>query len=320
MMNKHGGYAGDDLIDFSVNINPTPKPDGIETIYQAGYEQISHYPEIDQLSLRRFLSRRLGASPDEILVGNGATELMYLLAQALEVKTVGIFEPTYTEYRRAFELFGKQVISIPLPEANRFVPAFDDLPACDLYILCNPNNPTGTYQPNLSRLVHRDALVILDESFLDFVVKPELWFAPNIIHLRSLTKFYALAGLRLGYVLADEDIIRRMRRYQPPWSVNAIALEIIRPLMESADFRQRTNEWLKSERQVIEQALPQAIGGAANFYLIKARPDSFSRLKQRGFFLRQCDDFNGLGEDYLRFCIHTRENNLRLLEALKEIL
>lgn len=318
-MNKHGGYQGTDLIDFSVNLNPTVKPESIESLYQHSFHKILDYPEIDQLGFRRFLSKRLGCEPDELMIGNGATELIYLLAQALPVNKVGIFTPTYTEYRRAFEMVGKEVVSIPLVKENNFLPDWESMPRCDLYILCNPNNPTGTLIRELDHLLAQDALILIDESFMDFVENPVDITAPNLIHLRSLTKFYGLAGLRLGYIKAGSDVIQKLKRYQLPWSVNALALELIRPLMESVDFQEQTKNWLHTERKRFRDALPQLIGGEANFFFLHAKEESFEQLKAAGFYLRQCDDFIGLGPEYLRFCIHTPENNQRLIRVLKEL-
>lgn len=320
MMNKHGGYRGDDLIDFSVNLNPTPKPrEWLSRFYDTD-RLITDYPEIDQASFRTFLARRLNCSPAELIIGNGATELIYLLAQSLHVTTVGIFEPTYSEYRRAFEAFGKRVVSIPLPPDTDFSPSFLDIPPCDLYILCNPNNPTGTYVRDLSGLIERQAWILIDESFVDFVERPLDFTGDNIIRLRSLTKYYGLAGLRIGYLQATRRLIDRMRRYQPPWSVNAIVLELIEPLMDSVDFRQRTRRWLSQERDRYRTALPRLIGGEANFFFFQAEAATFDVLKDRGFFLRRCEDYVGLGPDCYRFCIHTPTNNQSLIKVLKEIL
>lgn len=320
MMNKHGGYRGNDLIDFSVNLNPIAKPDGWIEAFEASSRLITDYPEIDQSSFRRFLAGSLDCSEDELIIGNGATELIYLLAQSLDIETVGIFEPTYNEYRRAFELFGKTILSIPLPKENGFISSFKDLPDCDLYILCNPNNPTGTYIRDISGLIQRGALVLLDESFLDFVEDPVNITSEHVIHLRSLTKFYGLAGLRIGYLKAHPKVISQVRRFQPPWSVNAIALELMAPLMQSDTFKHQTHAWLSRERNRFRQALPGLIGGEANFFFFQAEHGTFEDLKRAGFYLRQCDDYVGLGPDYYRFCIHTPDKNIQLIETLKEIL
>ncbi|WP_459128789.1 threonine-phosphate decarboxylase [Guggenheimella bovis] len=309
-MNFHGGSGSKDLIDFSVNVNRTKKSEHIRKIYEETFDHLHEYPSIDQADLIEALSDHYGIDKTRLIVGNGVTELMFLLARNLKLKTIGIFEPTYSEYRRAFELAGTKVVSLQYP---KIIPL-------DGYILCNPNNPTGTYEREIDALLATGKPVILDESFLDFVEDPVSFSSPNLIKLHSLTKYFGIAGLRIGFIEGEPSLIESLFKEKEPWTVNSVAEALLEPLLKDTSFHEKTKEWLREERAYLKRELPMIKGGEANFFLLESEKELFEPLKEKGIYVRPCKDFSGLAKHSIRFCIHSHENNVLLVKALKEIL
>ncbi|MBN2186547.1 MAG: histidinol-phosphate aminotransferase family protein, partial [Dehalococcoidia bacterium] len=246
------GINPQDIIDFSANLNPFgPPPEVREALSECHWDEpnfqgkqeicaaISRYPDSEATRLKRSLASKLGIKAENILISSGSTELIRLVALTYFGKgdQVLIIEPTYGEYQVACQIAGASLTKQRLPSENAFLPNIDEtLQLIRRYhprgiFICNPNNPTGRYlsRADFNRIVDagRDSLVILDEAYISFV--DNAWFsldmveADNLLILRSMTKDYALAGLRLGYGVAREEIIANLRRVCPPWNVNAIA-------------------------------------------------------------------------------------------------
>ncbi|MBN2705573.1 MAG: threonine-phosphate decarboxylase [Deltaproteobacteria bacterium] len=353
-MAKHGGavfreaaaagISPREIIDFSANINPLGLPRGVLSEMRRALENLGHYPEIDGESLVRLLARRHQLEPDHVIVGNGSTALIYLLARVLRPARALLWVPAFSEYERALRQNGSQVFYLTSWESGRPLP-LPELAAAsrqaqpDLVFICNPNNPTGQLldpqqlESMLSEWEKTGIIVVLDEAFIDFA-GPEFSLAAsvkrfsNLIILRSLTKIYALAGVRCGYLLSAPALSGRLRALLEPWSLNSIALAAaVRALSDRSDFLRRSRELIEKERDFLLTELKKIPGlevypSRANYLLTKIEGEPESASISRRLFaeerilIRICDDYVGLNRDYLRFAVRGREDNRRLVRGL----
>ncbi|GMB07819.1 threonine-phosphate decarboxylase CobD [Thermolongibacillus altinsuensis] len=324
-------------IDFSVNTNPYPLPEAVIPTQAEFYEWVCQYPDPDGMKLISTLAEREGVQRSQLLLGNGASECIYLLAQWLENRRVGIFEPTFSEYRRACELYGCSIHSFHAVKENGWLYELNEvkpiLPTLDALFLCHPNNPTGTIWPKetLQQLLmlarEENVFVIVDEAFYDFwldgfSVVDWLDDYPNVIVLRSLTKMYHLAGARLGYVVAHENVITELKKRKPPWSVNTIAQQLALRLLSLSSFVDETKRAIASERQRVISEL-RKLGydvspSVTNFYLLGDETKTlFYAFLRQGLIPRHTFNFPGLAGNYLRFAVRTKEENDELLSFLR---
>jgi L-threonine-O-3-phosphate decarboxylase len=330
------GLAPEMVLDFSVNGNPYgPSPCVREALTQVPYDR---YPDREALALRRVLSAHLDVAVDEILVGNGSTELVWLAALAFvrAGDTVLLVGPTFGEYTRAAVLMGARLHQYTAQSAEGFrvVPEAltQLLQQCQprLVFLCNPNNPTGTFVAP-DRIAHWAAtfprtLFIVDEAYLTFTARAPSVLPvrrPNMLVLRSMTKAYALAGLRLGYAVGSPDMLDALRRARPPWSVNALAQAAgIAALQDTAHLTHCLARIAQAKHDFVNGL--HALGltpvpSTTHFFLARVGSGAACRqaLLQRGMLVRDCASF-GLPE-YIRVATRRPEENVRLLAALEEL-
>ncbi len=330
-----------DIIDFSVNTNPFGPP---KTIRDVAIDRLlalaSAYPEQDASKLAERLAEINDVKKEEIIVGNGAAELIFLLANVFQKKKVRIVEPAFSEYRDACLAHRCEVDRFVLTEPwqieeNMIASLVQNI---DLLFLCRPNNPTGVRYANetivalIKEANRRGVYVVIDEAFYDFCKDADplhtlLRTYPNVIILRSLTKMYAIAGLRLGYAIATEAIIRRLKELQPPWSVNGIAQELGRMLLDEGDFVKKTAAFIEAERTWLKAQLEQlhfdVSPSTVNFFVLseKEKGDLKELLRfllKHGIVARHTYNFRGLDGNYLRFAVKDRKSNEKLLEVLKK--
>jgi threonine-phosphate decarboxylase len=352
-VNGHGGdiYAAsrrtgipmERILDFSASINPLGMPEGAAQAIRDAIEHLYHYPEpySEELTLR--VAQHLSVDSEAVICGNGSTELIYLVPRALRPHRVLIPRPTFMEYERACVLSGaSETVDLPLklessfdilPEA--FIRVMSENPPCDMAFLCNPNNPTG-------RLVARDQVLecadaarkkgcylVVDEAFIDFCpeasVVREVENNPHLIVLRSLTKFYALAGLRIGCVVFHPSLAARMAACKEPWTVNALAQKAGIAALEDGLFRKASLDAMKEEKEFVEEGLRRMgvsfVPSRANYYLIRlgrAR-ELRSALEERGILVRDCSGFPGLDGTYLRIAVRSRKENSILMREMADI-
>jgi len=294
------------------------------------------------------LATYLGVQTDNLLVGNGATEIIYSLCFLLRPRIVLVPQPTFSEYARAAEAAGAQVILCPLSPTQGFrldVEAYCRLlEQADMAFLCNPNNPTGNLFP-YDTLYHiwqesrrRGVWLIVDESFLDFVENwPELSLVQvaareeKLIILRSLTKFFALPGLRLGAGIAAPSIIKYLEERSDPWRVNILAQLAGAVAVKDREYQIRTWKLLKGERAYLFEGLAFLPGlrpyrSEANFILVDIGLSGWKSgelteaLAQHKVLVRDCSNFPGLEGGYIRVAVKERESNTILLRLLKNLL
>ncbi len=342
----HGGYqstlpAGD-MLDFSANVNPGgPSPRVWAALRQV---DIAQHPDPRATPLRHALAQRAGVAAEHVLVGNGSIELLYALAIAYlrPADRVLIASPTFGEYARAAAMMGAAVVYYPLwPGPDVTLDSHALLREVQqaqprLFFLCNPNNPTGTYLPHerVAYLVEQVAaiaphtLVVLDEAFIRFVRGADmgrstaLLAGGNVLLLRSLTKDYALTGLRVGYALAPPPVIAALESVQPPWSVNALAQAAALVALDDEAHMQHSLAALNDAKARLLDDLAQQgfapLPSALHFFLLPVgdgQATAWARhLRQQGVLVRDATSF-GL-PDYLRIATRTPAENARLVAAL----
>lgn len=329
------GLAPEAVLDFSVNGNPYgPSPCVREAMAHVPYDR---YPDREVLALRRVLAMHLDVTPDQILVGNGSTELVWLAALAFvrAGDAVLLVGPTFGEYTRAAVLMGAHLCHYTAqPEDFNMVPGEITQLLQQwqprLVFLCNPNNPTGTFiWPDV--ITHwattcPDTLFIVDEAYLTFAASAPSVLPvqrPNMLVLRSMTKAYALAGLRLGYAVGAPDVLDALRRTRPPWSVNAFAQAAgIAALQDTDHLTACLTHIAAAKHDLIAgvQALGLApVPSTTHFFLMRVSHGAAYRqaLLERGILIRDCASF-GL-PTYIRVATRRPEENARLLAALAEV-
>jgi threonine-phosphate decarboxylase len=341
---RSAGVEAGEFLDFSASINPLGPPPSARKAFVKSFAEISRYPDPYGESLKAALAERHGMSPAEVLLGNGSTQLIYLLCAALRPRKALIVGPAFSEYANALTLVGAAIHQFSLGtddgfqfSLRRFMAAWET--DCDLVFLPTPNSVTGQTiaKAEIGKIADaalaRKRFVVVDEAFIDFVenesVKMLMRRNPYLIVLRSLTKYYALPGLRLGYLLAEASTLARLAAYQEPWSVNAPALNVAVACLEDAGFATKTERWLEKERKFMSRKLAVLAGlcplpSQANFLLVKIDQTGLDALQLRSFLarkkilIRACDSFAGLSADYFRVAVKRRRDNLRLLAALGE--
>lgn len=348
----HGGdiyqYTGK-IIDFSSNINPLGLPGMVQDILSTEWRCLEYYPDLHYTALRRAIADKHAlVSEDQVIVGNGAAEIIYLVGSLFQGKQVLIPMPSFGEYQQAVEQWGGQVELVFRKSVNRFALPMEEilrrLPDVDGLILCNPNNPTGNLlsEEELIRILNQaeayGKIVVLDEAFIDFVSDSARssgvdWLeeVSTLLVIRAFTKFYAMPGLRLGYGIGSREFIQTMRERQMPWSVNSLAAKIGEQVLQDEEYRAQSIQWIESERVHFMQSLQQVTAlrvypATANFLLCQIRgqrmkaADLKERLLDAGILIRDASSFCGLDESYFRVAIKGREDNEKLVAALQGIL
>lgn len=332
------------LLDFSASINPLGFPATGRRAIRAALKQIVHYPDPDCWQLRQVLAEQCGVGPEDILVGNGSTELIHLLPRALAIQSALIMGPTFEEYARALTDAGSSLQYVHARREERFRPPVQDLlrqysaarSGFDALFVCNPNNPTGqvlnrSALRELAEAVHRRrGWLIVDEAFIDYCpaqsVLSLLQDYPRIVLLRSLTKFYAMPGLRIGYLVGASQVVARLKDCQPPWSVNSLAQEVACSVVQDHAYAAESRTFMKDERSRVLRDLRSLSGlrlysSAANFVLIELPAWTSAslvteRLAAERLLVRDCSALPGLGRQMIRVAIRTTKDNRRLLAAL----
>ncbi len=330
------GISPETIVDFSVSTNPFGPPPGIREALSSA--SIDYYPDSEAAELKKSLAKKLNIAPDNLLIGSGSTELIRLVAVAYFSAEDSVLIPqlTYGEYEVACHLVGAQVLKQPMPKETNF--QLNIAETVDLIrkhqprgiFLCNPNNPTGQYlsKEEVKQIlsITKDSLVILDEAYIAFTegawTSSDLISGGNLVILRSMTKDYALAGLRLGYAISAEPIISVLKRVSPPWNVNCIAQKAgIIALNDDAYLEacglkiQEAKEFLITELTYLGLS---PLPSQTNFFLVKVGNAARFRqaLLKRGFLVRDCASF-GL-PDYIRLAPRTLSECQRLIVAIKE--
>lgn len=332
------------FLDFSANMNPLGPPPIVEQIMIHQWREMMHYPDPVSRELVRAIACHYDIPPESILVGNGAAELIDLLVRELRPDVTGLARPSFVEYEDAVRHAGGKIYDIPLHEENLFQIQIEELEkalkVADLLFLGHPNNPTGQLLPQsiIDLIVDKRQPLILDEAFIDFVPSEDqvsrirqAASCEDLYVIRSMTKFYTIPGVRLGFLVGDPRMIAHLQTRKTPWSVNCFAQAIGQAVLGDRDFAEKTREWLAVERPWLMNQLRlmglRVMPSDVNFILFALDPRSkfsITQLQQmmgrKGVLLRSCAGFPGLNERFGRIAVRTRAENERLVAAWRQVL
>ena len=340
----------EDITSFSANVNPLGISPLLRDTLAKHVDAITSYPDREYTQLRKSICAYTGANFENIIVGNGSTELISLFIQTTHPKKALILGPTYSEYEREISLEGGHTLYYPLKEENNFQMDVEDFcrqlnDSLDLLVLCNPNNPTSTavarkdMRKILDCALQHGISVMVDETYEEFTPEgSKISSIPltnnynNLIVLRGISKFFAAPGLRLGYaVTGNPDLLKYINTKKNPWTINSLA-EIAGCIMFSdKDYINKTKALISGERQRMYDTLSswktvKVYPSCTNFLLVRILREDvtsdmvFDHCIRKGLMIRDCSTFPFLDSSYIRFCVMSPEKNDELLEAFREIL
>lgn len=342
------GIKKEDVTSFSANVNPLGVSPALKKTLAEKIDAITTYPDRDYVSLRKCIASYAHTDFENIIVGNGSTELISLFIQTEHPKRAMVIGPTYSEYEREIALGGGTTFYYPLREEENFKLNTSDFIAhlndkIDFLVLCNPNNPTSTSITTKSMRLILDACkqhgiyVMVDETYVEFADNmPKITSIPltnyynNLVILRGTSKFFAAPGLRLGYAITgNHDLIKTINTRKNPWTINSLAAIAGEIMFRDAAYIQETKTLISAERRRIFEQLNnhpdfQAFEPSANFMLVKIlredlnAQDLFDRTIRRGMMIRNCSTFPFLDDKFIRFCFMKPEMNDRLLACILE--
>jgi threonine-phosphate decarboxylase len=336
------GIAPEELVDFSASINPLGMAPGVREALAGSVDRLLHYPDKHAAELKERLAAYHGVSPAEIAVGNGSTELIHLMPRLISGKKGLIVAPAFAEYALALERASWEIDYFNLDQQDDFSLSLPRLAAklgegYDLLFVCNPGNPTGALLPrqDIEAIVGlcRDhgVFLVLDEAFVDFCeeesAKQLIRRSPQAVLLRSMTKFFAIPGLRLGYAIGAEETMERIAALQDPWSVNTAAQLAGIASVNDADYCLRTRNYVAEERERLAAGIAalhsfRIYPSRANYLLVEIRsgltaPEVRAALLKQRLLIRDCSNFQGLNQRFFRVAVKLKEENARLLEQLR---
>ncbi len=338
---RRWGIDPGEVIDFSANINPLGPPRGVLAAIETSLAPVNlrAYPDAHAFVLA--LADKHSVNPDEVIVGSGTAALMFAVLHAIRPKRVLVLEPAFAEYSRACAAVKAEVATWPLTEEDGFTPNFASLVRAvkehlfDLVILNSPHNPTGALYPRdallslIDAAEEHDVAVLLDEAFIDYAPQASLVSLAatklQTVVLRSLTKFYALPGLRVGYGVCNAKLAAKIREQIDPWSVSTVALEAGRAALDEEEFGEESRRANVQARAEFANAL-RGVGltvfpSAANFLLTKLPhglgEDLEDWLEAERILIRRCDSFRGLGDAYIRLAVRSCPDNVRLVSLIE---
>ncbi|MDD5168880.1 MAG: cobyric acid synthase, partial [Syntrophales bacterium] len=349
---KHGGNLArlsalsgiprEKILDFSANINPLGPPEWLRGMISCGVQDLTHYPDPGATRLISAIGHRYGIKEEEVAVGNGSTEILYAIPRACPKARAVIPVPSYADYASAAEMAGMEVVRLHLREADGLrldlTVLEENLEGNELVFLGQPNNPTGLTSPAAAlrslALRHPETIFIIDEAFADFLPDLDRLIVNrpvNVIVMGSLTKFYAVPGLRIGFAVGSPSIISVIQSFILPWSVNSLAQSVGEAAVGDPVYGEQTRLFVGQEREFLTAALQSMPGlfvypGEANFLLLRIDNGSINTtelserlLKDKGIALRNCANFDGLDDHFFRIAVRTRRENEQLVSALEEI-
>jgi threonine-phosphate decarboxylase len=328
------------ILDFSSNVNPLGYPPSIKNYLKKVHPLLSIYPDSDSARLRKYLAKYTGMPEDQIIVGNGATEIIYNFSKAFLMGCKVLLPiPTFGEYESAAKLHGALIHFFKTMNLNQdFSKLVDTLPKNDCIFICNPNNPTGslTKRKNMLKIIEsayeKSVLIFVDECFIELTsntresVVSNLQEFDNLFVLRSLTKSFGLAGLRIGYGLGSKQMISILQRIKIPWNVNGLAQNVAVKALSSKSYLDKTRKMILQEREFLKESLSKIKGltcyeSDTNFLLIRSAVNSKQlqkKLLKKNILIRDCSNFRGLNNKFIRVAVRTRKENLKLVKALNE--
>ncbi len=328
-----------ELFDFSANINPLGPPEWFRPLISSQLEHLLHYPDPDNTLFVEAIAEHTGISKDHVVVGNGTTELLYAYMRTVPCKRAVIPVPSYIDYVRAAENAGLAVLPCDLLEEDDFILDLQRLAAIisphDLVVIATPNNPTGKTVDRVELLAlindFPESYFLIDEAFLDFMEGGKTLGAeaPNVLTLNSMTKFYGVPGLRIGYGLVSPAFARQIKGNLPPWTVNSLAQAVGTSALQDTAYQKTTRQICRELRLALETELQEIddlriYSSKANYLFVKiiGKGDAATLADyclNHAIMIRRCDNYQGLqsAHSFFRIAVRTRPENLRLVEVLR---
>ena len=340
------GIPKENIISFSANVNPLGISYDLRKELPKHLDAITRYPDREYTSLRKCIGEYVHTDYENILVGNGSTELISLVAQIMQPKNALIVGPTYSEYEHEISLVGGRSHYFRLQESDRFLLDIKALSKAltkdvDLLVLCNPNNPTSSQIDRQAMRIILDnckehgIFVMVDETYVEFAPHPEeitsiplAEYYNNLIILRGISKFFAAPGLRLGYaVCGNRKLLHEIDSKKNPWTINSLAAIAGEIMFRDKAYIHDTYQLIASERERICRILDTQdtltyYPPSANFVLLKIQKegvtseDLFDTAIRQGLMIRDCSTFPFLDQKFIRFCFMMPEDNDKLLDVL----
>lgn len=332
---EYGRYP----LDFSANCNPLGVPAGVEQAISDAAAHADSYPDPLCRELGATIAKSMGISPQQVLCGNGAADLIYRLVLARKPKRALVLAPSFAEYELALHTVGCKVIRHPLKPGHGFALTESILAALDpgieILFLCNPNNPTGLtidfalLQCILEACERERILLVMDECFNGFLAEPAkhtlrrcLSDYEHLLVIDAFTKLYGMAGVRLGCCLSgDETLLEEMRRAGQPWAVSSLAQAAGIAALQEHEYIEQARALIREERIFLINELQalgiKVIGGEANYIFFYTEiPRLAGRMRDSGILIRDCRNYAGLSRGYYRIAVRSHDQNLRLIGAL----
>lgn len=335
------------IIDFSANINPLGIPASVKKALMESIKSIVHYPDPEYTGLLNAMAKYFCVKKENLLAGNGSTELMFLICRALIPKNTLIPIPSFSEYEAAARAAGSKCIFWNAKYISGFYVEnknlYNLLPGADMLFICNPNNPAGYIFPKNELLKisqeckKNNVTMVIDEAFIDFTnniehssMISEAVKNNHIIILRSLTKFFAIPGLRIGCIISNTALINKISQQHYPWNINTLAQNAAITAICDTKYINSTHKFLKKESRYLFTKLKQIPGikpfvPYANFIFFRILRNDINSTKltdalgKKGLFVRDCSNFYGLNDKFIRIAVKKRKENNCLLSALNKI-
>lgn len=348
----HGGNAKelsrknkleyDKIIDFSANINPLGMPNSVKIEIINRLNEVEKYPDITYYELKCAISEFENVDKESIILGNGAAEVLFNIVRGINPRNALILAPTFSEYEEAVSVVNGEITYYELREENNFCVLEDILEQIndklDLVFICNPNNPTGVITPKellkkiLIKSKENSVITVIDESFLDFI-EGDLSMVSlvseydNLIVIKSLTKFFALPGLRIGYgICSNTELNEKIEKISPAWNINILAEIATKTALKDKGYIKKTKMFLNKEKEYLLENLQQIkqlkiYNPSVNFIFFKSliNIDLKHELLSKNILLRSCSNYQGLNSNYYRIAVRTHEENRILIEKIRDI-
>lgn len=337
------GLEADKIIDFSSNINPFIV-ESMDKIVAAGVENLQKYPDIKYRRLRKNIADYLRVDDSQVIPGNGATEIIYLLMRNLSGR-LAIINPTFSEYRKGAEIAGLSVVDFVMDWKKDFKLDLDEIyrrkDEFDSIFICNPNNPDGSVREikKLLEFAEKEGkLLIVDETFIEFADSEKdrslvnmVEKSKNLFIIRAVTKFFGIPGIRLGYgISANRELLQKMYDEKEPWTINSFADSASDFIFKEDEYIRKSKEYFSKERVCMINEINKidgikAFNSDANFILVRFENRNVldvkeNLLKRAGLLIRDASNFIGLDSSFARVAIKNHEQNTVLVDALRSVL
>lgn len=341
-MQYHGGdiYRNQIRLDFSVNTNPLGMPDPVKEALHQAVEEAENYPDIRAQALSAAVAEQLQVRKEQLVFGNGASELFHAVLHAIKPSKILIPAPSFLGYEEAAKAIDCEVIFYEMKKEENFCLTDRILDVLDenisLVFLANPNNPVGNLvEPELifqiaEKCRQCDITLVLDECFMELTGKEQTYSFlkrldefPNVVVIRAFTKLYAIPGVRLGYLVCEQNLAEKIRLQLPEWNLSVFAQRAGVAAIKEQEYIVRAVVCIQTQRQFLLEEL-QAAGCSvfdsdADYLLFYSEMPLYELFLQRGILIRDCSNFRGLQRGYYRIAVKSEEQNRMFAEVLREI-